>query len=1197
MKIFKILNKNKKKWWAVFLVFFLIANCAQASFTNLSGNSLNKGLVGSWPLDRQSTGTNNYFGYADFNSSTDEITLPAMSLVNGSYNFSLSYWLKAENIPTVDDWTYADSPISFGGDGTGFMTFADGGSNPNRLSFRANFASVGWTSPVESGQLSNNVWYHIVVTFNTSSGWKMYQDGVLVDSNTMLNTFSGATVNNKIGKSDGGTDRSFDGKITDVRLYNTTLSAADVLTLSYVSNIAASVVQSNLFAWWKLNYDSDDYSGNSRNGTNTGVTITIPMTDGYSYDKTPYSNDITISSGGATDRFGKSYGSTDFNGTSNYLEVPSSSSIDIRRTISFSFWFYVDTLPSAWSALFSKMDSSGSVGSRTYAVFLNTNGYLHLTSADATGQETADTVAGSIQTGRWYHYMAVIDRNSGTLKSYLNGVQAASGTVRTTDTVSNSEPLNIGSHRGSTYNYFDGRMEDVLLYDRALTANDVLSLYDSYNQKVSAGNLNKGLAGHWPLDSESNKGSYGYDISTAVYNSNFSIASQDTSPREINFNTDGTRMFMLGFTGVDVNEYHCTTGFDVSTCTYDSVFSVSTQEIYPQGLAFNPDGTKMFVIGYSGDDVNEYHCTVGFDVSTCSYNSVYSVSSYETNPSGIDFNTDGTKMFIVGYDGDAVDEYHCSTGFLVSTCAYDSTYSVASQEIAPYSVVFNIDGTKMFIGGNNSGYVREYHLSTGFDVSTASYDSSLNVSSYDTTPLGIAFNTNGTKMFVSGFAGQDINEFDLDTSSVIMADKTPNSNDGITFDGPTLIIDRFGKTDGAMSFSGGVTSGDYISLGSSHVIDLTSATVSFWAKRDVLVTTQDGTNTAGALRILYGGTSYKFLDQWVNDTYFQFQGERDVNSEYWANITSSVVADTNWHHFVITANNNVFTLYIDGVYQGVDNDSSAGYTSNTCTISDIAKGYTVANSSYGSYFDGSLSDMRFYNRPLSAAEVSTLYSSYKPKISAGNLNKGLVGFWPLNSQSQKSSTVYADKTPNSNDGTATNGPALTTGPTGKVNDALSFNGSNQCINIPNSTALDNQTITISAWVNPTADGNYFIFEKGSVNTQYSFFFEGAYLRFRTMGAASYDLAIAKTTAGITNGEWHHVAATFDGTTKTIYVDGAYATSMTWANTISTNTWGSIIGCYGGTTPSYFLNGKISGVRVYNRALSAEEINLLYQTKQ
>ena len=73
-------------------------------------------------------------------------------------------------------------------------------------------------------------------------------------------------------------------------------------------------------------------------------------------------------------------------------------------------------------------------------------------------------------------------------------------------------------------------------------------------------------------------------------------------------------MFVVGNIGDDVNEYTLTTGFDVSTASFVDSFDVSSQETNPFGLAFNTDGTKMFVVGYTGDDVNEYTLTTGFEL-------------------------------------------------------------------------------------------------------------------------------------------------------------------------------------------------------------------------------------------------------------------------------------------------------------------------------------------------------------------------------------------------------------------------------------------------------------------------------------------------------------------------------------------------------------------------------------------------------
>jgi hypothetical protein len=253
-----------------------------------------------------------------------------------------------------------------------------------------------------------------------------------------------------------------------------------------------------------------------------------------------------------------------------------------------------------------------------------------------------------------------------------------------------------------------------------------------------------------------------FDVSTAVYSQNFSISAQETLPMGVAFSTDGTKMFIVGESGGDVNEYTLSTGFDVSTASFVDSFVVSGQDNAPLGLAFNADGTTMFIIGDSNNTVYQYTLSVGFDVSTASYASKsFNVSSQEANPTGIAFNTTGTKMFIVGVAGDSVYEYSLSIGFDVSTASYVTSFSVAAQETSPQDVAFNTDGTKMFVVGQTGQDVNEYTLSTGFDVSTAVFVDSFSVSAQETLPNGIAFNTSGTKMFVVGQAGDDVNEYTL----------------------------------------------------------------------------------------------------------------------------------------------------------------------------------------------------------------------------------------------------------------------------------------------------------------------------------------------------------------------------------------------------------------------------------------------------
>ena len=255
-----------------------------------------------------------------------------------------------------------------------------------------------------------------------------------------------------------------------------------------------------------------------------------------------------------------------------------------------------------------------------------------------------------------------------------------------------------------------------------------------------------------------------WDVTSASYLQNFSVAAQDTSPQGIFFKPDGTKMYVIGAAGDDVNEYDLSTAWDITTASYLQNFSVSAQESSPTGIFFKPDGTKMYVLGYTGDDVNEYDLSTAWDISTASYLQNFSVAAQEIFPAGIFFKPDGTKMYVVGTSGDDVNEYDLSTDWDVTSASYLQNFSVAAQETSPQGIFFKPDGTKMYVIGASGDDVNEYDLSTAWDVTSASYLQNFSVSAQDTAPTGIFFKPDGTKMYVIGSSGDDVNEYDLSTA-------------------------------------------------------------------------------------------------------------------------------------------------------------------------------------------------------------------------------------------------------------------------------------------------------------------------------------------------------------------------------------------------------------------------------------------------
>jgi DNA-binding beta-propeller fold protein YncE len=230
----------------------------------------------------------------------------------------------------------------------------------------------------------------------------------------------------------------------------------------------------------------------------------------------------------------------------------------------------------------------------------------------------------------------------------------------------------------------------------------------------------------------------GYTLSSASYDSvSFSVSGQDTSPKEVFFKSDGNKMYVLGGAGGDVNEYNLSTAWDIATASYLQNFTVSGQESNPEGVFFKPDGTKMYITGGSGDDINEYNLSTAWDVTTASYNQNFSVS--DGDPKQVFFKPDGNKMFIVGAGSGVgtVYEYALSTSWDISTASYTQSFSVSTQDTTPESFFFAPDGNKMFVMGAANDIVYQYSLSTAWDLSTASYTQGFGVSTQEGGPKGV----------------------------------------------------------------------------------------------------------------------------------------------------------------------------------------------------------------------------------------------------------------------------------------------------------------------------------------------------------------------------------------------------------------------------------------------------------------------------
>jgi len=254
-----------------------------------------------------------------------------------------------------------------------------------------------------------------------------------------------------------------------------------------------------------------------------------------------------------------------------------------------------------------------------------------------------------------------------------------------------------------------------------------------------------------------------FQLSNSTFLQPFDVSPQDTGPTGVTFKPDGSRMFVCGERSDKVHQYSLSPAYDVSTATVSSSLDVNPQDRRPESIAFKPDGSRLYVAGDENNNIYQYNLSTDFDVSTASFVQSFDVSTQESVPSGVSFNADGSRMFVVGVGNDKVHQYSLSTIFDISTASIAKSLDVGPQDGAPTGLTFNPDGSRLYVAGTGNANMYQYRLSTDFDVSTASFNRSFDISTQDTRPRAITFNSDGSQMYVVGDDSKAILQYSVGT--------------------------------------------------------------------------------------------------------------------------------------------------------------------------------------------------------------------------------------------------------------------------------------------------------------------------------------------------------------------------------------------------------------------------------------------------
>ena len=402
----------------------------------------------------------------------------------------------------------------------GLILMGDGGTvhgcTAGALYFQWGTGSGTWgkCGPVPT----NGTWYQATATWN-SLGTKLYINGSLYASDTAHLPSITLGASSYLG-SNGGTIRFFNGVIGEARLYNKTLSAADVAQL--YANASTKVVnpQANLLEAWRMDEGTgttaNDASGVGANGTITigsgawllNQAITPSTQQAYFSTVAPIANSASSSdyyiyygnpgeqnaamSSPQVSRTGLLFDGVSGAGQDDYITVPHAASIDDLASITWSAWINAAT---------SGQGSGGRIFDKNKrAAWVNSNEIVFQQNF-AAGSNSWHTPAASLSYGA-NHLVTITYDSSSTSNAPIIYIDGSAQTLTQTSSTGSGaistdagSPLCIGNNCSNRT--FDGQIDDARMYNRILTATEAADLYNSGNTPPVS---STGLVGWWKLD-------------------------------------------------------------------------------------------------------------------------------------------------------------------------------------------------------------------------------------------------------------------------------------------------------------------------------------------------------------------------------------------------------------------------------------------------------------------------------------------------------------------------------------------------------------------------------------------------------------------------------------------------------------------------------------------------------------------------
>jgi len=1065
-------------------------------------------------------------------------------------NFSVFTWVYADRSIGAGSYSLAVAKSSSALTAKGYYLGRNGDT-------KALFGIRGSTNTElkPTGSFSLNAWHQIglIVKDGQLLG---YVDGSQVGSTTLTMEDWTSGTRFDIGGAEGGYLSK--DKVDEVRVYNRALSPTEVTALY---NWAPGPV-----AW----YTMDEKSGTS----------TIKDSSTYGQNLTQF---LTTASSWVEGKYGSAL---KFDGTTQHLRADDSEVLSPGFGVTMTAWIKADATPGdpGKSTFFSIAQKDGGYsGAPVYGLRLSSamgiNAHISYGSAQSENY-TLGSGSSVLQENQWYFVAMTYDQASSSLKSYVNGKleNSASYAVKLYDSSGASGYLRValGDNR-----YFSGSIDDVKIYNYARTQAQILQ--DMQGEVTSnltadtAGGIPEPIA-HYKFDEQQGQTAANSVANGSSLNGTLGVnSSASTDDPTWKTSSSCKNNGCLSFDGgdyvikADDNAMDLTSAVSLSAWVNFGTLATSETIIAKRDVSATEANYAIRTNSTNSDELSFYF---------------YANSSWQIySTSNADLQNDTWYHILATYDGSTVKIYvngvlktgTCGTGTCNMAMVADNN-SVAIGKAGNYSEYLTglIDDVKIYNFALTADQVKQDFAKSSSVVLSGNNEEAQNITTYTSNSPPVAQW-----------------EFE-EKQGANVSDTSGNSKTG-TITGATW---KNGCKYGSCLYFDG--SGDDVNF--SDAIYATNLTIEAWVNFDRVAINQRVISKWGPAN---GDQELIITTHESDANELSFAIRSSTSAMDYCYTNSNVYTAGTWVHVVGTYDGTRCKIYINGADQTVVglNDASGNIMDSNINLRlgvEGADGTTAP-------MTGKIDEVKIYNYARNAAQVAYDYNRGKP-----------LAFYKFNEC--EGETIH-DSSGNNLHGTLTIGAssedsvgtcnttstAWGSGASGKYGASMSFDGSDDYVNIPSNIMFNTDTQSWSFWLktdsswstgnddplnravivsrnDATASRNGFALAITPVSS-------GGTIEFGAKNNGSDYPILLYSTTNVADNQWHHVVVVFSqtsGQSAYFYVDGKLEDSDTTASNWNFNTQPIRIGA---DTDSYWeeYKGQVDDLKVFNYALSAQQV--------